>query len=65
MNAEQKAAYVFAQAVSAMAAIEAMKAENIEREANGFALAFDESAFRAVETEYCISHNAVLDFFRD
>lgn len=65
MTPEQKAAYIFAQAVAAMADIEAMKAMNTERERNGYALAYDENAFFAVADRYVISHNAILNLFQD
>ena len=64
MNAEQTAAYIISQAVSALAHIEAMKAANIERLAEGKALAYDEAAFFAVQDTYCIGHNAVISFFQ-
>ncbi len=45
MTPEQKAAYVFAQSVAAMAEIEAMKAANQMREMNGHTIAYGEEAF--------------------
>lgn len=64
MTPEQKAAYVFAQTVSAMAEIEAMKALNTERERNGHALAYSEEAFLQVIDRYGISHNQVIALFQ-
>ena len=60
MTPEQKAAYVFAQSVCAMAEIEGMKALNTERESKGYALAYDEAAFLEILNKYGIHHNAVL-----
>lgn len=63
MTPEQSAAYIISQSVSALAQIEAMKAANVERLAEGKALAYDEAAFFAVQDTYCIGHNAVLTMF--
>ena len=65
MTPEQKAAFINAQAACAMAAIAGMQALNAERQANGYALAYDEAAFAAVPDRYCIGHNAVVTFFQD
>lgn len=63
MTDEQKAAYVFAQAVCAMAEIESMKAANMERDAQGASMAYDEAAFLAVIEKWGIHHNGVLGQF--
>ena len=63
MTPEQKAAYVFAQSVSAMAEIEGMKALNTERDQRGHTLAYDEAAFLEIPNKYGIHHNAVLTLF--
>lgn len=63
MTPEQKAAYVQAQAVAALATIEGMKAANVERLNQGYALAYDEASFDGVAENYCISHNAVIGLF--
>ena len=63
MTDEQKAAYVMAQSVGAMAEIEMMKAANTERLAQGMALAYDESAFSKVSENFGITHNQVLGLF--
>jgi hypothetical protein len=65
MTKEQAAAYVFAQAVAALAAIEGCKAANMERERAGLALAYPEEAFSGIADEYGISHNAVMTVFSD
>lgn len=65
MTPEQKAAYVTAQAVSALAAIAGMQAANHERIQDGYALAYPESAFADVTKEFCISHDAVVAFFQE
>lgn len=64
MTQEQEAAYVFAQSVCALAEIEGMKAENMQREFLGKAMAYDAGAFVAVIKKYDIHHNAVLGTFR-
>jgi hypothetical protein len=63
MNAQQKAAYVFAQAVCALAEVEGMKAENRQREYCGNAMAYGYEEFMAVIERYGIHHNAVCNFF--
>ena len=65
MAPEQKAAYVFAQSVAAMAEIEGMKALNTERERNGYALAYSEEAFLAVPTKYGLHHNELIQLFNE
>lgn len=65
MTPEQKAAFVMAQAVAALARIESMKAENWMREMKGHTIAYGEAEFANVENEYMIGHNAVINFFRD
>lgn len=65
MTPEQKAAYVMAQSVSAMATIEGMKAANREREARGHVLAYGEDAFNGVIDQYGLSPGAVMGLFHD
>jgi len=63
MTAEQKAAYIFAQSVAALAEIEGMKAENMKRETQKLSMAYDEDSFLAVIARYGINHNSVVGFF--
>lgn len=65
MTPEQKAAYIQAQAVAAMAEIQMMLAANKVREQCGLSLAYGEEDFAKIEERYVIGHNAVIDFFRD
>jgi len=65
MTKEQAAAYVFAQSVAALAAIEGCKAANMERERSGLSMAYPEEAFASIVDDYGISHNAVLAVFND
>jgi hypothetical protein len=65
MTDEQKAAYVIAQSVSAFARICGMHAENRQREATGFSLAYGEEAFAAVPDEFGLGHNSVVGLFHD
>lgn len=60
-----KAAYVIAQAVCALAEIEAMKAENKQREIEGNSPAHNYDAFFEVTNKYCIGHNAVIGHLYD
>jgi hypothetical protein len=65
MTPEQRAAYVQAQCICALADIEAMKAENAIRAHKGAVPAYNSTAFYAVQSQYMISHNDVIAFFRD
>jgi len=63
MTPEQSAAYVFAEAVSALSELEAMKAANQEREMQGYSPAYGEEDFRALQDRFVISHNGVMNVF--
>jgi hypothetical protein len=63
MTDEQKAAYIYAQAVCAMAEIEAMKAENAFRQMRGESMAYNDESFLAVPEKYALHHNAVVSLF--
>jgi hypothetical protein len=63
MTPEQKAAYVFAQAVAAHIESLAMIAANTERESQGMALAYDETAFAGLIDRYGLGHNNIVSFF--
>lgn len=63
MTPEQKAAYIFAQAVAAMADIAGMQAENAHRVSCGMSIAYGEEAFTKVGENYTIHHNDVVGFF--
>lgn len=65
MTPEQKAAYIQAQAVAAAIELEAMRAENADRESKGLSQAYDESSFHKLQELYCITHNDVISFFQD
>ena len=52
-------AAVFASAVACLARIEAMKAANRYRERRGFADAYAEDAFAALEERYCLGANQI------
>lgn len=65
MTKDEAVAYINAQTVCALAAIEGMKVTNAEREANGYAHAYDEEAFAQVPVTYGIHHNAVIQLFMD
>jgi len=63
MTDEQKAAYVNAQAICALAEIEAMRAENWMREMKGQTIAHGEDEFLAVPAKYNLHHNALMSLF--
>lgn len=64
MSDEQKAAYIFAQAVDALIECQSMMAANQEREHHGEAPAYSEGAFEECRRMHCISHNDVLGYFQ-
>jgi hypothetical protein len=63
MTPEQKAAYIFAQSVCALAEIEGMKALNMYRDSRGETIAYDDNAIMSVIDKYGIHHNGVCKFF--
>jgi len=64
MDECQKAAFVFAQAVAAMAEIEGMKAANASQAMkNDFPL-YDEKKFMAVIDEYGLGYNTLMSELR-
>ena len=63
MTDEQKAAYVFAQAVAALSEVEGMKAENMQREVLGQAMAYRRIDFQGVIEEYGLHNNGLLTLF--
>lgn len=63
VTAEQKAAFVIAQAVSAFAAIAGMQAKNAERASHGLAQAWPESCFSEVPALYGLEADTLSKFF--
>ncbi len=61
MTPEQQASHVMAQSVAALAEIEGMKAENMQREVLGQSMAYDESSFLAVIKRYGLDHNTIMN----
>lgn len=61
MTDEQKAAYINAQAVCALAEIQSMVAFNAQRPDHQ--PPYYEAQFQNVANKYCIHHNAVISFF--
>ena len=65
MTDGQKVAYVQAQAVAALIEAMGMVAENMQRDHQGFSMAYDAKAFQDVILGYGIHHNAVMSLFHD
>lgn len=65
MTPEQASAFIQAQSVAAYAEIMGMCAKNYERKEEGFALAYDADAFFEVAERFGITHNQVLETFRE
>ena len=64
MNEAQRIAFFSAQIVCAQAEIESMKAANVAREAQGYAQAYGEEAFREVVNKYGLGHNDAITFLK-
>lgn len=64
MTPEQQAAYVMGEAMAAFIEAQSMIVANKEREMQGKAYAYGEEAFLALQTKYCIRHNAMLTLFQ-
>lgn len=64
MTKEQAAAYVYAQAVAANALLQSMITANDIAFRNGEPYVYDEEDFQTIETDYCISHNAVIGLYQ-
>ena len=63
MTDEQKAAYVFAQAVAALSEVEGVKAENMQREVLGQAMAYRRIDFEGVVEKYGLDHYVLSKLF--
>lgn len=61
----RKHAFIVAQSVSALAEIEAMKAENAMAADLGHTIPYSADRFRDVPGEYGIDHNSVVGMFRE
>ena len=59
MTPEQKAAYVQSQAACALIEAMGMQALNMQRERQGYSMAYDDEAFFALIEKYGIHLNAV------
>lgn len=64
MDENARAAFIIAQAACANAAIAGMQAENQHRLSLGQTIAYDEAAFLAIQDQYMIGHNAVIEYLR-
>lgn len=62
MTPEQKAAYIMGQVACALAEIEGMRAENMQREHRGESMAYVMDDFVKAIDKYAIHHNAVIEF---
>jgi len=65
MKLEAKIAFVNSQTAAMLAELEGMKAMNIERMRNDYALAYGEQAFVDLPVRFGLSHNQVIDYLRD
>jgi len=65
MTAEQKAAFIIAQAAISMATVAAMQAENNHQLTIGQGVKYKEAEFSAAANEAVLGHNAVIEFFRE
>jgi len=63
MTDEQKAAFINSQTIAAQIALHSMLAENKDREANGYALAYREESFIGLIYDYGIDPDSVKRLF--
>jgi hypothetical protein len=64
MDHEARCAFVHAQAVCAMAEIAGMQAENAIAQSEGAELPYRKTHFDALQYNYTISHNSVIEYLR-
>lgn len=60
MTPEQQAAFLHAQATCAMIEAMGMQAMNMQREQQGYSMAYDDEAFFKLIEKYGIHHNAAI-----
>jgi hypothetical protein len=65
MNEQNRAIYIQSQIACAMIEIEAMKAENAQRESAGQAISYGYNAFICLIERYGLHHNAILGYLQD
>jgi len=65
MTLEAKIAYINAQTAAMLAELEGMKALNVERTRNDFALAYGEKEFMDLPARFGLTHNQVIEYLRD
>jgi len=60
MTDEQKAAYIFSQSVCALVEALGMMSDNMQRQMQGYSMAYDSIAFQQLLEKYGVHHNAVV-----
>lgn len=65
MTPEQKAAFIMAQTASALAELMGMRAENATAFYRGEDVYYNKDAFTKVIVDHGITHNQVIEFFRE
>jgi len=65
MELSARVAFIQSQCVCAMAEIEGMKAENMQRQVLGQSMAYTDADFVKVISSYYIGHNDVISYLRD
>jgi hypothetical protein len=65
MTQEEKLVYLRSQIVCMEAEIKGMEVENLERERNGYAPAYDGKAFYELSSKYGLNHNQVIGYLTD
>ena len=61
---EERAAYIISQSAAAHIKALGMQAENMQREALGQSMAYDEAAFDNLIQEHGLDHNSVVSVLR-
>lgn len=65
MDQNARVAFVNAQVACMLAELEAMKAENRQREIAGHPPAYGNEAFMSLQERYLVGHNAVISYLRE
>lgn len=65
MTAEERAAYIHAQAVAAQVEAFGMMAENFHRMHRGESIAYRETEFNEIINRYSLHSNNLINFLRD
>jgi len=64
MNPEARVAYIHSQTICAMAEIEGMKADNLQKQIRGEYPIYGKEDFENVPARFGVHHNQVIEYLR-